>query len=461
MSGDLLVRGGTVVSPRGTRRADVRSRDGRIVEIGPDLAPAGEPTVDAGGALVLPGIVDPHVHFSLIADPHRTADDFATGSASAIAGGVTTTIDFAHQHAGEGFTEAVDARLAEASVSRTDHSVHLIVTDLSGGQLAEMPALTARGVTSAKLYSTYRAAGFFCDDYTVVEFMRAARELGWVVMVHCENDALIEGTRQRYVDEGKTAFRYHGVSRPALAEVETVQRVLAFAESTGATVYPVHLSVGASAELIDEARGRGVSAFGETCPHFLVEDERVYDDSERAARFIHTPPLRDAAEGRILWGQLGRGLSTVASDHCGYTLAQRTDFADITKVAPGVPGTETLLTLLYSEGVAGGRIGLEQLAAIASENAARIFGLYPRKGVIEVGSDADIVVYDPAPTRRLRDEETHSAAGFIPYAGREVRGRVATTVLRGTVAWDGRDVLAPAGSGKLVPRARFDPSIVP
>ncbi|MBA3876699.1 MAG: dihydropyrimidinase [Anaerolinea sp.] len=457
MSDGLLVHDGTVVSPRGLRRADVRCRDGTIVEIGTHLAPAGEQMLDAGDSYVLPGIVDPHVHFALEAKPHRTADDFASGSTAALAGGVTTVIDFAHQHAGEGFEEALDRRLAEAVSCRTDYSLHLIVTDISGGQMAEMSHLSERGVTSAKLYSTYRAAGFFCDDYVVLEFMRAAAELGWVVMVHCENDAIVEGTRASFVRQEKVEFRYHGASRPAVAEVETVERMLCFAGDTGAAVYPVHLSVGESARLIAAARRRGVTAFGETCPHFLVADERVYEDDARAARFIHTPPLRAEREQAILWAELGAGgLQTVGSDHCGYTLAQRTDFADIVKVAPGVPGIETLLPLLYTYGVVAERMRMEDLAAVASENAARIFGLYPRKGVVAEGSDADLVIYKPHGTRTLDDQTVRSAARYSPFAGMPVRGRVAATILRGRIAFDGTDVIVPEGTGRFVPRQPFD-----
>lgn len=461
MSDGLLVRGGTVVSPRGLRRADVRCRDGTIVEIGPNLVQAGEQLLDAGDSYVLPGIVDPHVHFALESKPHRTADDFASGSAAALAGGVTTVIDFAHQHAGEGFEEALDRRLAEAGSCRTDYSLHLIVTDIAGGQLAEMRHLSERGVTSAKLYSTYRAAGFFCDDYVVLEFMRAAAELGWVVMVHCENDAIVEGTRASFVRQGKVEFRYHGASRPAVAEVETVERMLRFAGETGAAVYPVHLSVGESARLVAAARRRGVTAFGETCPHFLVADERRYEDDARAARFIHTPPLRAEREGTILWEELAAGgLQTVGSDHCGYTLAQRTDFADIVKVAPGIPGTETLLPLLYTYGVVAGRMRMEDLAAIASENAARIFGLYPRKGVVAESSDADLVIYRPDGTRTLDDGTVRSAARYSPFAGMSVRGGVAATILRGTVTFDGRDVIAPEGTGRFIACRPFDPARV-
>jgi dihydropyrimidinase len=458
----LLVRGGSAVSPREQRRIDVRCRNGQIVELGADLEPDGDDVLDATGQLVLPGIVDPHVHFALESAPHRTADDFASGSASALAGGVTTFVDFAHQRAGQTFEAAIDARLAEAAGSRADYALHLIVTDISEGQLAEMSRLTARGITSAKVYSTYRASGFFCDDFTILQFMRRAADVGWVVMVHCENDAIVEGKRAEFVREGKAAFRYHAASRPPLAEVETVTRMILFAEDTRCPVYPVHLSVGRSAELIAEARRRGVAALGETCPHFLVADERVYEDDVQAPRFIHTPPLRTAADQAMLWRELGRdGLQAVASDHCGYTLAQRTNYADITRVAPGIPGTETLLPLLYTYGVVSGRLRLEDLVSVCAENPARIFGLYPRKGVLAEGSDADLVVYQPDGSHELRDDELHSAAGYTPYAGLTVRGHVAATVLRGAIVYDGLRVLAPEGSGRFLHADPVEPSRLP
>lgn len=383
---------------------------------------------------------------------HRTADDFVSGSASALAGGVTTVLDFAHQPAGTSLEAAIEARLAEAAGSRVDYALHLNPTDLSGGQLAELPRLTELGVTSAKLYTTYRAAGFFCDDDAILRFMRAAAELGWVVMVHCENDAIVEGTRAEFVATGKTGFEHHAASRPAIAEIEAVGRALAFAEEAACPVYPVHLSAGRSAQLIAAARRRGLVAFGETCPHFLVADEGVYADPERAARFIHTPPLRTAADQAILWAELsgGEGLQAVGSDHCGYTLSQRTDCGDLTSVAPGVPGVETLLPLLYTRGVGEGRLSLERLVAVCSENPARIFGLYPRKGALEVGSDADLVLYRPEGEWVLGDGAVHSAAGYTPYAGTTIQGRVAATVLRGTLVYDGERILAPAGSGRFI-----------
>jgi dihydropyrimidinase len=449
---DMLVRGGTVVTPNGERRADVRCRQGRIAEVGRDLEPRGEHVMDVGGSLVFPGVVDAHLHFSLVSGPHRTADDFASGSASALAGGVTTFIDFAHQRAGEGLREAVDHRLQEAAASRADYSLHVIVTDLTGDQLHELPVLTRRGFTSAKVYSTYRAAGFFCDDDTMLRLMGAAAAAGWVVMIHCENDAIVEGVRARFVQEGRVDFRHHGRSRPPVAEVEAVQRVILFSRVTGCPIYPVHLSVGESVSLVAAARAGGVHVIGETCPHFLVADESVYD-TDRADRFIHTPPLRTSEDQQRLWAELsGGGLHVVASDHCGYTLQQRTDHPDLTQVAPGIPGTETLLPLLFTYGVAAGRLRSSDLARICCENPARTFGLYPRKGVVSVGADADLVIYDPAHRARIEETRLHSAAGYSPFHGMDVQGRVAASILRGELAYDGTNVLAPSRHGRLIPR---------
>lgn len=452
--GNLLVRGGILVAPGGERRADVRCRGGRIAEVAPDLEPQGERIVDAGGALVFPGVIDPHLHFSLVSGAHRTADDFASGSASALAGGVTTFIDFAHQRAGDRLSEAVDRRLEEAAASRADYSLHVIVTDLDGGQLDEFPGLTRRGFTSAKVYTTYRAADFFCDDDTILRLMAVSAAAGWVVMIHCENDAIVEGERSRFVRRGLVAFRHHGRSRPPVAEVEAVQRMILFSRLTGCAIYPVHLSVGESAALVAAARAAGGRVVGETCPHFLVADESVYE-TERAARFIHTPPLRTRADQQRLWAELrGDGLHTVASDHCGYTLRQRTDYGDLTQVAPGIPGTETLLPLLYTYGVAAGHLAAGDLARICCENPARVFGLYPRKGAVEAGADADLVIYDPSSRTTVEDAGLHSAAGYSPFHGMDVRGRVAMTVLRGEIAYDGATVLAPSGHGRFIPRGR-------
>jgi dihydropyrimidinase len=451
-AGALLVRGGTVVTAAGARRAHIRCRDGRIVQLGPDLASQGEPVLDADGALVFPGIIDPHLHFALVSAPHRTADDFDTGSAAALSGGVTTFIDFAHQHAGERLSAAIDARLDEAARSRADYSLHVIVTDVAGGQLAELAALTERGFTSAKVYTTYRPSGFYCDDDTIVSLMEAARTAGWIVMVHCENDALVEGNQARFARLGHVGFAYHGRARPALAELEAVQRMLLFARTTRCPVYLVHLSAAESARLVARARAEGVPVVGETCPHFLVADASIYD-TERAVRFIHTPPLRSAEDRRALWEALQAcHLQTVASDHCGYTLRQRTDYGAFTRVAPGIPGTETLLPLVYTYGVGAGRLGPADVARICAENPARAFGLFPRKGTIVEGGDADLAVYDPSARARIEDGRVRSAAGYSPFDGTEVHGRVAATVLRGEIAYDGADVRAPRGHGRRIPR---------
>jgi len=459
--GRLLVRGGTVVAPAGSHRADVRCGGGKITEIGENLELRGERVLDAGGAIVFPGILDPHLHFALVSAPHRTADDFDSGSASSLTGGVTTFIDFAHQHAGEGLEDAIDARLDEAAGSRADYSLHVIVTDLSGGQLDELPALTRRGFTSAKVYSTYRSAGFYCDDDTIFRLMEAGAAAGWIVMVHCENDAIVEGTRSRFVAAGRVGFADHARSRPAIAEIETVQRVILFAAATRCPVYAVHLSTGASARLVAAARAEGVPVVGETCPQFLVADDSVYD-TDRAARFIHTPPLRSKEDQQALWQALtARSLSTVASDHCGYTLRQRTDYGDLTKVAPGIPGTEMLLPLMYTYGVKAGHFDLSGLVRICCENPARTFGMFPRKGAVAVGSDADLAVYDPSGHGTIADGRVRSAARYSPYDGMAVEGRVAATVLRGEIAYDGTNVEGPSGTGRLIPCAPVRPADLP
>jgi dihydropyrimidinase len=460
-AGRLLVRGGTLVAPAGMRRADVRCLAGRIAEVGEQLEARGERVLDADGALVFPGILDPHLHFALVSAPHRTADDFDSGSAAALAGGVTTFIDFAHQRAGEGLEAALDRRLADAARSRADYSLHVIVTDASGQQLDELPALTRRGFTSAKVYTTYRASGFYCDDDTILRLMEAAAGAGWIVMVHCENDAVVEGTLARFVRDGRVGFAYHARSRPAIAEIEAVQRMILFARATRCPAYLVHLSAAESARLVASARAEGVPVVGETCPQFLIADDSVYE-TDRAPRFIHTPPLRSREDQQALWQALGaQSLQAVASDHCGYTLRQRTDFGDLTRVAPGIPGTELLLPLMYTYGVKAGRLTELDLARICCENPARCFGLFPRKGVVAAGADADLTVYDPSAQGTIEDRGVRSAAGYSPYDGMAVSGRVAATVLRGEIAYDGRDVIVPEGHGRLIPCTPVRPAGLP
>jgi dihydropyrimidinase len=457
----MLIRGGTVVTADAERKADVLVRDGKVAEIREGIA-GGEDVIDATGMLVLPGVVDPHTHLLLDTGTARTADDFESGSASAAAGGVTTYLDFAPQLPGQTFGEALRTRLdLIEGRSHVDYGIHLNITQLADSWERDLEALVASGVTSAKVYTTYRDTIFYADDWTWFRLMQRSGEAGLLVQVHAENDAIVTGKTQELLRQGKTALAYHAVSRPAVAEVEAVGRGLIFSRDTGSPIYFVHLSSSRSVDLITEARDEGVQAIAETCPHYLVLDDSVYAGRD-AARFVMTPPLRDRVSQSELWTRLTQqAIHSVGSDHCGFSLKQREGIDDFSRISPGIPGVETSLLLLYTFGVVGHHMTLRQLVRLLSTNPARIFGLWPRKGDIRPGSDADLVLFDPRPSRRLSVSELHSRAEFSPYEGLKVTGKVHTTICRGQVVYREGAVVGDRGFGRFLKCAPFDPEAVP
>src|SRR6202022_4555518 len=302
----MLIRGGTVVTADGERNADVLVRAGKVAEVGEGIA-GGEDVIDATGMLVMPGVVDPHTHLLLATGTARTADDFESGSASAAAGGVTTYLDFAPQLPGQPFGQALRTRLdLIQGQSYVDYGIHLNITNLGDGWERDLEALVEAGVTSAKVYTTYRDTIFYADDWTWYRLMERSGDAGLLVQVHAENDAIVVGKTQELLRQGKSALKYHGSARPAFAEIEAVSRGLLFSRETGSPVYFVHLSTPRSVDLVSEARANGIQALAETCPHYLVLDDGVYARSD-AGRFVMTPPLRDRANQAQLWTRLTGG----------------------------------------------------------------------------------------------------------------------------------------------------------
>jgi len=458
----LAIVGGTVVTATGAYRADVLVDGERIAVLGNGLGfPRDVPAVDASGCLLLPGAIDCHLHFDLADGNFRTLDTFSAGSRAAAAGGVTCYIDYISQQQGESFEGAIAARRAEADgKTLIDYGLHFNVTDLAHGQMDELPRLVDHGISSIKIYTTYKARGLYVDDWVWYTLLRRSRDCGLLIEAHCENDDIVEGARAELIAQGRTGLRYHGLSRPPISETETVYRGLCLARSAGASSYYVHQSSADSVDAIVGARLAGQPVVAETCPHFLVLTDESYA-GDHPERFIMVPPLRDAANQVRLWEQVSRGhISCIGSDHCGYPLDQRLACDDFTRVSPGVPGTELLLTLMYSEGVARGRITLQQLVALTSGNAARVFGLAPQKGELRPGADADLVVFDPNERWTVTAEKLVSAAGYTPYEGIEVTGRVRTTVSRGAVVYDGGSFPADGSHGRFVRRRPHDPEVV-
>lgn len=451
-SATLLVTGGTLVTPEGTVAADLLAQGQRIKAIGRDLHTAGDTrVVDAEGCYVLPGVIDAHTHIALDTGIYRTPDDWLIGTRAAACGGVTAVVDFATQFPGQTLREAVEARLDEAREAVIDYGFHVMVTDLPPGREGELGELVELGTPSVKLYTTYRP-NYYADDATILRLMETCADRGILPLVHCENDDLVTAQTEALVAVGETAWRHHGRARPALAEQEAIQRVLALAEAAGSPLHIVHCSTARSVALVAEARDDGQAVTCETCPQYLLLDDTVYGGPE-PWRYILQPPLRGAGEPDRLWAMIEAGaVDLLATDHCDYTREQKLAQDDFTQTPGGLPGMETLLPLMYTYGVTEGQVTLPQLVALLSTNPARVWGLWPRKGALLPGSDADLVVYDPEPAGLLHAKELHYLARYTPYEGMRVQGRVKATISRGSVIYREGQFVGRTGRGEFLAR---------
>lgn len=455
-SATMLVRGGTLGTPEGMLEADLLVQGGRIKAVGHGLPVADDTVVvDAEDCYVLPGVIDAHTHIALDTGIYQTPDDWFIGTRAAACGGVTTVVDFATQFPGQTLREAVGARLEEAREAAIDYAFHVMVTDLPPGREGELAELVELGTPSVKLYTTYRP-NYYADDATVLRLMETCAELGLLPMVHCENDALVTAQTEALVAAGEIGWRNHPHARPAVAEQEAVQRILFLADAAGCPVHIAHCSTGRSVSMVAEAREWGQAVSCETCPQYLLLDDRVYAGPE-PWRYILQPPLRDAEEPDRLWVLVAGGaVDLIATDHCDYTAAQKVAQDDFTQTPGGLPGMETLLPLMFTYGVAEGRLTLPQLVKLLSANPARVWGLWPRKGALLPGSDADVVVYDPEPEGTVSAEGLHYLAGYTPYEGLRLQGRVRATISRGQVVYREGQFVGRKGRGQFLVRRPAD-----
>lgn len=455
-SATLLVQGGTLVTPEGLLEADLLAQGQRIKSIGRNLEAVHDTrVVDAGGCYVLPGVIDAHTHIALDTGIYHTADDWFTGTRAAAYGGITTVIDFATQLAGQTLRETVLTRKEEAQNAIVDYGLHVILTDMPPGRETELADLVELGTPSIKLFTTYRP-NYYLDDGTLLRLMKAAAEVGILPLVHCENDALVTARIQALEEMGRTAWRYHGHSRPVLAEHEAIGRVLLLAAAAGSPVHICHCSSARSVAQVVEARKSGQAATCETCPQYLILDNTRYT-GPGPWRYILQPPLRTPEERDGLWALVAAGaVDMLTTDHCDYTKEDKRAVNDFTRTPGGLPGTETLLPLTYTYGVHAGRLSLIQLSDLLSSNPARVWGMWPRKGALLPGSDADLVVYDPEPESILTAERLHHVAGYTPYEGIPVQGRVRATISRGQVIIQDGQFRGRPGRGRFVERAKGD-----
>ena len=456
---DLVIRNAVVATASDTFDCDIGIRGGRIALLGHGL-PAGEREIDAAGRTVTPGGVDAHCHLDQpMEGPAKMADDFLTGTRSAACGGTTTVIPFAAQMKGHSLEAAVvDYHGRAEGKACIDYAFHLIVSDPTPEVLTkELPALIGQGYTSFKVYMTYDDLKL--DDGQILDVLDIARTHGALAMIHAENADCIEWLTKRLEAAGRTAPRWHAHARPMLVEREATHRAIALSELVDVPILIVHVSGREAIEQIRWARAHGLSVFAETCPQylFLTAEDLGIDDSYQGARCVCSPPPRDKANQEVIWDGLTDGLFTVfSSDHAPFRFddpqgkkvgGQEVPFRHIPN---GIPGLETRLPLLYSEGVLGGRITLQKFVELTSTNPAKAYGLHPRKGTIAVGSDADLVVWDERDVK-LSNGQLHHAVDYTPYEGMQLKAWPGLTLSRGEVVWDGKNFTGTAGRGKFLP----------
>lgn len=443
-----LLKGGAAVSGHGVRKADVLLDGERIAAVGEELEAGDACLVDCTGKLLFPGFIDAHTHFDLEVAGTVTADDFASGSRAALRGGTTTVIDFAAPDKGESLSHGLSRWRAKAGGRcGCDYGFHMTIDDWNEGISREIGEMVELGIPTFKMYMTYPA--MMLPEGDMYRALRRLKEVGGVAGVHCENSAVIDALAAEAKAAGRLGPSSHPRTRPAALEAEAVSRLLRIAQVADVPVIVVHLSSAESLEEVRAARRRGQTVFVETCPHYLLLEDSVYDSGDylEAAKYVCAPPLRKKADQEALWQALRNGeIDTVATDHCSFTLAQKeAGRCDFTRIPGGLPGVEHRAVLLYTYGVAEGRIREADLCRVLSENPAKLYGCWPQKGVITPGSDGDIVVFDPEAEGVITAGDQAQNVDYTPYEGFRSRGAVERVYLRGTLAVEKGEVSAMEG----------------
>ena len=453
----LLIKGGTIVTASDRYTGDVFVDGEKIAAIGSALAFSADRVIDARGKYVLPGGIDVHTHLDMPFGGTTSADDFESGTIAAAHGGTTTVVDFAIQYKGQTLHHAWETWMKKAEgKSVIDYGFHMIITDLSDQVEQEMDALVRQGVTSFKLFMAYPGV-FMLDDGSIFRALLRTGKNGGTICMHAENGGVIDVLVKRALAEGKTAPKYHALTRPARAEAEATHRAIALAEMADVPIYIVHLSAAEALEMVTEARDRGLPAYAETCPQYLFLSYDNYEEPGfEGAKYVMSPPLRPKETQDRLWRGLAfNDLQAISTDHCPFCMKEQKTLGagDFSKIPNGAPGIETRMSLVYDGGVRSGRISLNRFVELTATSPARIFGLFPRKGTIAPGSDADIVIFDPEKQVRLSAGTLHMKVDYNPYEGREVTGATDTVMSRGRIIIDGGRFTGRVGGGSFLRRS--------
>ena len=460
MAFDALIKNGSLVTATDTYTADVAIVDGKIHSIAKSLPQENAARVfDASGKYVMPGGIDVHTHLDMPFGGTTSADDFETGTRAAAFGGTTTLIDFAIQYKGQTLRTAFDTWMQKAAPKAvSDYAFHCIITDLPDARIEEMSALIRDGVTSFKLFMAYPGV-FMLDDATIFRALRATSKNGGMVCMHAENGGAIDVIVTQALAEGKTAPKYHALTRPTTAEAEATARAIALAEMAGAPIYIVHLSCNDALEKVREARDRGLPVYAETCPQYLyLSIENMDAPGFEGAKYVFTPPLREKWHQEKLWSGLKHDhLQVVSTDHCPFCFKEQKELGkeDFTKIPNGGPGIEHRMSLVYSGGVGKGRFSVNRFVELVSTTPAKIFGLYPRKGTIAVGSDADLVIFDPNREHTISAKTHHMRVDYSMFEGIQVKGMPDMVMSRGRVLVEKDKFQGRAGSGNFLKRGTY------
>jgi dihydropyrimidinase len=458
----LLIKNGRIVTAVDDYHADIFIEDEKVSVIGKTLDMPADTVLDAKGMLVIPGGVDPHTHLDMPFGGTVSADDFETGTRAAAHGGTTTLIDFAIQTKGKSTLEALDTWHEKAQgKTAIDYGFHMIITDLDDSRIGEMKKLANEGITSYKLFMAYPGV-LYVDDATIYRAMRKAGEDGTIICMHAENGIVIDEIVKQAVKEGKTEPKYHSLTRPTRMEAEGVHRAISIAEVAGVPVYIVHLSSSDALEQVTLARNRGVHAFAETCPQYLFLDYTYYEKPGfEGAKYVMTPALREKWNQDKLWRGLKFGdLQTIATDHCPFCFKEQKELGigNFSKIPNGAPGVENRMSLIYNGGVVAGRISLNKFVELTSTAAAKIFGLFPKKGTIAIGSDADIVIFNPDRKETISVSNTcthHMRVDYNTYEGMTVQGIAETVISRGKVVVKNCEYTGKKGDGRFIKRSLY------